>query len=146
MAKNGQILETERLVLKPMEERDIEDLHSIYSNDLVMRFMSTPKHETVAETKKQFHDYGVDKTKLWGIRLKGQETVIGQVHFFSQFRVPGMGYLLHPDYWGKGFVVEATKAVLGYVFKELDVRVIELWIDERNQPSMRGRTKVGIFF
>jgi [ribosomal protein S5]-alanine N-acetyltransferase len=61
--------------------------------------------------------------------------------------VPGeveIGYRLHPDYWNRGFISEAARAVHDHAFADLKLpRVISL-IHPENIPSRRVAEKNGM--
>lgn len=133
------ILETERLSICPMTESDIADMFLIYSNEQAMRYIPYAPHKTIEETEQHF------STRLavqWAIRLKGESRVIGALNFIDS-RIPGMGYIIHPDYWGQAITAEACRALLDYAFTHLDYDRIELWIDETNKASLRVAEKLG---
>ena len=64
----------------------------------------------------------------YGIVVKGTDTVIGSVDFNHRHDddVLEIGYTLHPDYWGQGYVPEAVRALIDLTFKELGLHKIEL--------------------
>lgn len=64
----------------------------------------------------------------YGIVVKGIYTVIGSVDFNHRHDddVLEIGYTLHPDYWGQGYVPEAVRALIDLTFKELGLHKIEL--------------------
>ena len=66
--------------------------------------------------------------------------LIGKAGFW---RLPEIGYILHPDQWGKGIMNEAIKSVLDYGFKEMDLHSIEARIDPKNQRSAQILLKNG---
>lgn len=63
----------------------------------------------------------------YGIVVKGIYTVIGSVDFNHRHDddVLEIGYTLHPDYWGQGYVPEAVRALIDLTFKELGLHKIE---------------------
>lgn len=137
-------LETERLTLQPMTSADVADLHTIYQDDRAMRFMPNPPYENVQQTQQLIEQQlGGNGAAYWSIRLKDSTTVIGQVNYLGQTRIPGMGYILHPYYWGQGIAVEACRAALDYGFAHFNYDRVELWIDERNSASLRVAQKLG---
>ena len=64
----------------------------------------------------------------YGIIVKGTDTIIGSVDFPNRYEddVLEIGYILHPDYWGRGYVPEAARALIDLAFRELDLHKIEL--------------------
>ena len=54
-----------------------------------------------------------------------------------------IGYTLHPDYWGRGYVPEAARALIDLAFKELNLHKIELSCFGYNLQSQRVAEKLG---
>ena len=57
-----------------------------------------------------------------------------------------VGYVLNPDYWGKGIATEALRCVLKFGFEELKLHRIEAKFIEENKRSLRVMEKVGMTF
>ncbi|MGB7339436.1 MAG: GNAT family N-acetyltransferase [Phototrophicaceae bacterium] len=137
------ILQTERLTLRPLRREDRDALFEIYQDEKVMHFLPTRVHQSANETiRKIEHDLSVEDAHYWAVCLKGTDTLIGEVMYLAT-RIRGMGYFIHSDHWGKGYVPEACRAVLDYGFAELGYDRVELWIDELNVPSLRVAQKLG---
>ena len=54
-----------------------------------------------------------------------------------------IGYTLHPDYWGRGYVPEAARALIDLAFTELNLHKIELSCFGYNVQSQRVAEKLG---
>lgn len=138
------ILETDRLTLRPMTLDDAADMLAIYSDPRAMQFMPSPPHETIDQTRNMLQwDMAQDGAAMWAITLTGEDRVIGQVHYLGATRVPGMGYIIHHDYWGRGITVEACRPALDHGFSSMGFDRVELWIDETNAASLRVAQKLG---
>ena len=80
----------------------------------------------------------------YGIVVKGTDKVIGSVDSPSPCDdVLEIGYTLHPDYWGRGYVPEAAFALIDLAFKELGLHKIELTCFGYNLQSQRVAEKLG---
>lgn len=77
--------------------------------------------------------------------VKGTDKVIGSVDFNHRHEddVLEIGYTLHPDYWGRGYVPEAARALINLAFKELGLHKIELTCFSYNVQSQRVAEKLG---
>lgn len=140
----SETLYTERLVLRPFSLEDAPALFPVYSDPRAMRFMPTPPHQAVAETRTELaRDFGRKGAHAWVICLKGDDRPLGCVNFLGETPIPGMGYILHPDYWGRGIVPEACREALAYGFEQLGYDRVELWINEDNAASIRVAQKLG---
>ena len=81
----------------------------------------------------------------YGIVVKGTDKVIGSVDFNHRHEddVLEIGYTLHPDYWGRGYVPEAARALIDLAFKDLGLHKIELSCFGYNIQSQRVAEKLG---
>ncbi|MGB1287539.1 MAG: GNAT family N-acetyltransferase [Aggregatilineales bacterium] len=138
-------LHTDRLTLRPVDpEKDAAAFHKIFSHPDAMRFMPNLPHDNINQTENSIQmKISRPGAYLWAICLKDSDEAIGEVHRLGQTRVPGLGYILHPDYWGRGMTVEACRAALDFCFDETDDDRMELWIDETNVQSCRVAQKLG---
>lgn len=137
-------LQTDRLTLRPLTSDDALDLFAIYGDNQTMQFMPSRPHETVEQTRQMIeYHIGLQDSQHWVICLKDQSKAIGHIYYLGQVRVPGMGYILHRDYWGQGIVPETCEVLLDHGFTILNCDRVELWIDETNTASQRVAQKLG---
>jgi RimJ/RimL family protein N-acetyltransferase len=66
--------------------------------------------------------------------------VIGKAGFW---RLPDVGYILHPDHWGQGLATEAVEAVVRHVFSRRALEVVTADVDPENAASIRLLEKLG---
>ena len=57
-----------------------------------------------------------------------------------------IGYVLHPDFWGKGYAVEAASCVMDFGFETLGLHRIEARFMKGNDASLRVMEKLGMSF
>ena len=143
MDKQPDLLQTERLVLRPFHPHHLPDLHKMYSDGPTMRFMPSLPHANIAATERALaDDMRHPDAQLWVICLKETDEAIGVVNYLGGTRIPGMGYIIRRDFWGQGITVEACRAALGYGFDKLGHDRVELWIDQTNFASQRVAQKL----
>ncbi|MEM7130841.1 MAG: GNAT family N-acetyltransferase [Chloroflexota bacterium] len=140
-----QILKTQRLLLSPLTVDDAADLHDAYRDPETMRFMPTPPHTKIEETRTELQTMLTDRSCYWAIQLADteQRRVIGHVGYLGNPGVPGMGYFLARPFWRQGYMMEAVHAALRYGFQEMDLEQVELWINGANIASQGLARKVG---
>jgi ribosomal-protein-alanine N-acetyltransferase len=134
-------LETERLILRSFREEDVDVLARLFANPDFMRFslgVFTERKQTVAFIEKVM---GWDRAGIpsqFAVVPRGEEAIVGYCGFFQHAEVPGeveIGYRLHPDYWNRGLITEAARAVRDHAFTDLGLpRLISLMHPE-NIPS-----------
>ncbi len=134
---------TERLLLRPLKLSDAADLYFVFSNPLAMRFWDTPPHTSTADTQATIEGLLTEKACWWSLCAPENGQAIGYVGYLGNQGVPGMGYILHPDYWRQGYMTEAVQAALDYGFSHLELDRVELWINDDNIASQKLAQKIG---
>ena len=147
-------LETERLILRPLDERDAGDVFLYCSNPDLTRHTLFQTHETIDDTRFFLHDYRLSRyansePDPVGIVLRADPTrsVIGAIgcHWISRGdAVMEMGYALAEPYWGRGLVAEAGRAMIAMVFREYAVERLQARVFDGNIPSRRVAEKMGM--
>ena len=138
-------LETERLVLRVRTVADAEDIHAYDSLPEVAYPAGFPPVKTLEDEIYYLEHILPERNKKnnlpagYGIIVKGTDKIIGSVDFPRRYEddVLEIGYTLHPDYWGRGYVPEAARALIDLVFKELNLHKIELSCFGYNLQSQR---------
>lgn len=140
-------LETERLILRSFRHEDVDAMAQLFANPDFMRFslgVYTERKKTVDFIEKVM---GWDRASMpsqFAVVPRGEDAVIGYCGFHQHPEVPAeieIGYRLHPDYWNRGLITEAARAVRDHGFADLKLlRVISL-IHPENIPSRRVAEK-----
>jgi len=144
-------LETERLVLRVRTVADAEDIHAYASLPEVAYPAGFPPVKTLEDEIYYLEHILPERNQKenlpagYGIVVKGADKVIGSVDFPRRHEddVLELGYTLHPDYWGLGYVPEAARALIDLAFKELNLHKIELSCFGYNLQSQRVAAKLG---
>ena len=144
------IIETERLVLRPLRQDDADALHPMYSDVEANTYGSRPASTSIEESRDRVAKALADTAwRAWAITLKGDDTplgtaVIGTVASYEkrQGKVTEIGYILSRQYWGKGYVTEAVAALIDQLFAEGQRRVFAD-TDPDNAPSIAVLKRLG---
>jgi len=151
-------LETERLrlcVLRKSEAPRVTDYFK-ENRDFHKKFAQTHTDDyfTVSMQKKYLaYDYNSflegSLVPLW-ICLKETGEIIGRVSFFN-FAFGGMmscacGYHLDQEHTGKGYMTEALKGAMAFVFDEYKMHRIEAFILPENEPSLNLVKRLGFHY
>ena len=143
-------IETERLLLRRVAATDVNEIMELRGNPETMKFVPRPLVTTTEEAMAHFNlidekieaNVGIN----WAITLKGNPKLIGIIgHYRIQpenYRSE-IGYMILPEYNGKGIVTEAVKALLIYGFYDMQLHSIEAVIDPKNVASERVLQKNG---
>lgn len=135
-------LETERLILKDINENHVEDILKIRSNEVINQFVqrNSPKNnydalQFILTIKERTQN---NQTYYWGISLKDQTHLIGTIclwNFSEDRKTAEVGYELLPDHHRKGIMSEALTAVLNFGFNDLHLQEILAMTDKFNENS-----------
>ncbi|MGG4202691.1 GNAT family N-acetyltransferase [Peribacillus frigoritolerans] len=145
------ILETERLILRKVTIQDVNDMFEYCSNQEVSRFVTWDAHESLDDTKEfigfVLNQYLHGKVAPWAIEYKENHKMIGTIDFVSWN--PGqnsaeIGYVLSPEYWGKGITTEAAKELIRFGFENMDLIRIQARCFTENIGSARVMEKAGM--
>ena len=143
-------LETERLLLRRVSESDAPEIMELRGNPETMRFVPRPLVTTIEQAREHFKmidDKIVENVGInWAITVKGNPKLIGIIgHYRIQpenYRSE-VGYMILPEYNGKGITPEALKAVLEYGFEDMQLHSVEAILDANNNGSERVLQKCG---
>lgn len=141
-------LETERLLLRDWSIEDVDDLYDYAKNPNVGPHGGWKPHESKEESLEILQSLFLDKYDCWAIVEKQSGKVIGSIGYEIDVRRPGincreLGYALGEDYWGKGLMTEAAKAVIQYGFKEMALDLVSIYRSPWNHRSGRVIEKCG---
>jgi len=136
-------LETERLLLRQITHDDAAAIHFLRSSDEVMQYIEIPRitsNEAAIAHIDRLDDFRKKNEGInWAITLKNDPNLIGIILFKSiskDHHRAEVGYMLHPEYWRKGIIHEAMKAVLDYGFNSLQLHSIEAMVNPDNIASI----------
>lgn len=144
------IIETERLILRPITLDDAEACFSWNSDDRVAKYMSYPRCTDISQTIDWIKSTLTDEQEWnWAFVLKAENKVIGTGGIGPNKFMEGywgIGYNLHYDYWHKGYCTEAMRAIVDFAHNELGVNKIcsDHAID--NPRSGKVMEKLGLKF
>ncbi len=144
------ILETERLILRPITLDDAEACFSWNSDERVARYMSYPTYTDIKKTQEWIKSTLTDEIEWnWAFVLKSENRVIGTGgigpnEFMEGYW--GIGYNLHYDYWHCGYCTEAMRAIVDYAHNKLGVNKICSYHAVDNPRSGKVMEKLGLKF
>lgn len=145
-------IEAERLILKPYCNDDIDNILKLKSEPLIWKFSTQSSTNSFDEAEQQLkntiENYNQNIDTFHAMFLKSTSEYIGEAGILS-FKQSNnravVGYNLLPQYWGKGYATEITKALVKYLFIERDVERIEGLVLEENIASRKVLEKSGFF-
>ena len=150
---NGLTIETERLILRPFCQSDLEDFYEYASVEGVGEMAGWRHHES-KEKSKEILDMFISEDKTLAIVYKENNKLIGSLAIekygledklteFDGYRGREIGYVLSKDYWGRGIMPEAVRAVIDHLFGILDLDFLTCGYYDFNNQSKRVQEKCG---
>lgn len=146
-------LETERLVIRPWEQKDLADLYAYASVSGVGEMAGWNHHKSLEESQAVLNMF-MDGKKTFALELRESRTVIGSlgIELMHPDPVTGekygreIGYVLGKAHWGRGLMPEAVSAVITYCFDVLKYDYLTCGHFAQNMQSKRVIEKCGFDF
>ncbi|MFV8466573.1 GNAT family N-acetyltransferase [Flavobacterium sp. LB1P62] len=143
-------LETERLLLRRVDANDVNEIFALRSNPETMKYIPRPLVKTTEDALEHIAmiDAKIETNEgiNWAITLKDDPKLIGLIGHYrikpEHFRAE-IGYMLLPEFNGKGIIPEAVKEAIRYGFEVMQLHSIEALIDPENFGSEKVLQKSG---
>ncbi|MCH5257469.1 MAG: GNAT family N-acetyltransferase [Lachnospiraceae bacterium] len=148
-----QRLETNRLILRRFANEDSAAMYRNWASDKeVTKYLTWPTHPCQEISQSVVEDWVKQYTNVnyyqWAIILKdnGDEPIgsIAVVDMKEDISVAQIGYCIGRTWWHQGITSEALKAVIDFLFDEVDINRIEARHDPRNLNSGEIMKKCGM--
>ncbi len=143
-------LETQRLLLRRVTADDAPQIFALRSNPKTMKFIPRPLVTSIEEALEHFKmiDDKINSNEgiNWAITLKANPQLIGIIGHYRlqpENHRTEIGYMILPEFSGKGFTTEAIDAVLAYGFEVMQLHSVEAVIDPENFASEKVLIKNG---
>lgn len=150
--RRGIPLETDRLLLRQIEQRDLTDFFEIHSDPAAFAGDATPPLRTA--------DEALDVTHLWAshwdeygfgyrvVQLRATGEVIGfagmQLRPLGEQTVLNLYYRFRPARWGLGYATEACSAVVAHARSLFPAAPVVAITDEGNDRARRLAERLGL--
>lgn len=139
------VIRTERLTLRTPCEADASRIAELVGDYEVSKMLAHVPHP-----------YGQADARNWLAHLAEQSTgeevafavddgngLVGAVSFRDLQKTPVIGYWLGRAYWGKGYMSEAVRAALGWLFRTTDHELVISEAMNENPASLKVQEKLG---
>ncbi len=151
----GVKIETDRLILRPIGQEDLLELHEIRTTPEIAKFDGWEVSKILEDTQEAL-DHAVASKEDLAVVLKETGKLIGtfalQARNWKQYpvdrRLKGreFGFDLNKQYWGRGLMPEALNAVTEYCFNVLSYDFVTCGHFLENVQSARVIEKCGYTF
>ena len=141
LEKKFQIIQSERVFLRPATDDDIEDMLDWMQHNEVVKFL---QQEITVE---YITHLCIQTSGLYAIILKSTERCIGniQINVLSEQDVT-IGYALNRAYWQQGYMSESLQGLLEYLFQKLHVWDVAASVYSDNFSSLKLLNNCGFTY
>ena len=137
-------LKTDRLILRSFTSDDIPAIYEIFSDRDVNRFLPWFPLASLPEAEIFYKEHYIDETGYkYAVCLKEDDYPIGYVNVSSPPSFD-LGYGLRKEFWHRGIVTEAGKAVIEQIRKDGLLPYITATHDVNNPASGQVMRAVGM--
>lgn len=152
--KGTVTLTSERLILRRLTLKDAPAMYRNWANDPeVTHFLTWPPHTDISQTECVLKFWGEQYQQAtfyqWAIVPKDLDQPIGTisvVRLDENTEAAEIGYCIGKRWWHKGYTSEALKAVMSFLFEEVQVKRLEAKYDTNNPHSGAVMKKCGMHF
>lgn len=142
-------LSTDRLLLRPFQDQDLDAYAAICSDPEVMRYLGDGKPLSRADAWRQMamilghwqlRGYG-----MWAVEERQRNVLIGRIGFWQPEGWPGfeLGWTLGRNWWGMGYATEGARIALSFAFTRLGQEHVISLIHPENRASTRVAERLG---
>lgn len=141
---------TDRLILRPWELRDAEDLFRYAKDENIGPPAGWPAHKSVEESITVIEEV-FSKPEIYAVALKENNRAIGCIGVLigadSNFPISEnegeVAYWIGVPFWGQGLIPEALTAIIAHSFETLNLTDLWCGFFEGNEKSKRAQEKCG---
>ena len=140
----------ERIIIIDLSFKDIDDYYEYGKNPHVGP-MAGWKPFPNKEVARRVLSGNILAENVYAIALKESNRLIGSISIYKdglrKYKyVNSIGFSLSEDYWGCGYMVEAVKLIIKYLFTKTQCQVIEVGHHSDNFQSKRVIEKCGFIY
>jgi RimJ/RimL family protein N-acetyltransferase len=144
--------ETERMRLRPYRFDDLDAFHDLHSREEVARYLPWETRDAAASRRALGRHQQMRLAEDGdGISLAAEDKetgrLVGELVLILRSRVHRggeIGYVLHPDFQGRGLATEGAAHLLAIAFGPLDLRRVVARLDARNVASAAVLRRLGM--
>jgi len=144
------MLETERLIMRPLVESDVDEIFAMRSDEEIMRFIREPqgRSESLDWIKLVSARWDTEKLGFCAVIEKETDKFLGWCGIWRlrETNELEVGYAIEKAYWGKGFATEAAEKFIEYAFENIKPDKIVAVAEPKNLASRRVMEKLGMKF
>lgn len=142
-----RIIQTKRLLLRPVTLTDAQAMYSYASDEENIRW-TFPPNRSLEETENIIASiYLASPLGRWGIELTSSNEFIGTIDLMNineELGTATVGYTLNKKYWNQGYASEVLVAIIKLFFERLEMNCLIAEHVKENLASGRVMQKSGM--
>ncbi len=144
--RENSILDSNRLILRPFSLKDVQDVFLYAGDDIVTKYLTWSSHTDISQTEKVVRELYMARPGIFAIELKSEHKCIGciDIRVCIEHDKASFGYVLNRRNWNKGYMSEALKLIIDFIFSKLELNRIEATHYVGNEGSGRVMQKCGM--
>ena len=119
---NVKTIETERLMIRPINIDDAYDVFEWASDPIVNKFMPYPLHDNVHQAEEWINSLENKNEFVFVLKSSGKVIGGGSMSYAEEYKAYELGYNLKRQYWGMGYATEASNAMIRWAYQSLGAR------------------------
>ena len=149
MRKQTMVIETERLLLREMNDNDFQPLYEVLADSEIMRHYPYTFDEARVRNwiQRNMERYRILGFGLWAVCLKETGEMIGDCGLTMQLIndqiKPEIGYHIRADKQRTGYAKEAAIAVRDWTFTNTPFNVVYSYMKYTNEASIKTALSYG---
>jgi [ribosomal protein S5]-alanine N-acetyltransferase len=148
MRSQNVVFDTERLVIRPATEQDVDLLYELWTDPRVMADVGFPQGLRIT---RQEIELGLQKPfesefeRVLVVELKASGQAIGQcsMHAPDEKGIAGTDIKLLPAFWGHEYGVEVKRGLVSHLFAYMHCTAVEATPNVENVGSIKMQEAVG---
>lgn len=145
------VLETKRLILRPLSLDDAQDMYAYARDPLVARYVPWEVHRGIEDSLTYLNTVAEDqlagRVSSWAVVHKAEQKMVGTAGYVwwqPEHSKAEIGYVLARRLWGQGLTSEAVNTIIDFGFTRMGLNRIEARCVEENIASARVMEKCGL--
>lgn len=147
------LLKSKRLVMEVRKEHHADELYDLFCEKELYNYINRdvpPSKEWLGVGMKSAESLQSEDGKEfwlgWVAKEKNSNKPVGLFEMTINDCEAFVAYTVFKDYWGKGYAVEASDSMMGYVKSNYEIKRFIIEMDTRNLQSVKVAEKLGFGF
>lgn len=140
------MLETKRLFIRKFSYRDLNDIFEYLKDPEVQIPAGGSAIDTIEEAQATLDRY-MKRNDIFAIELKSESKVIGAIGAYNltynDIKERHLGFEITKKYWNQGYLTEAARALIEYLFIDMEMDRVAISNYPFNKASIRIAEKLG---